>query len=173
MADAATTFYMLHTPWWKHKPDWGCCSKLYLFMENELLSITVSWTSQVKLNPYITPSQRIKHTQYSDMGQCGLHLTVLFGILRQWSISQAPRDSYMCLIIRLLQKWLYWKTTFCPHWMVKNTHRKDSKMWIMPYTQSKSWQQGGKSRKKWNSDIPLMTDQLDYGPDLGGGLENK
>lgn len=64
--------------------------------------------SRLDPNSHTSASSSMNQTEKTSlqriMGQCGLHLTVLFGILRQWSISQAPRDSYVSHHTALLLK---------------------------------------------------------------------
>lgn len=71
------------------------------------------------------------------MGQCGLHLTVLFGILRQWSISQAPRDSYVSHHTALFLKKKRKKD------ILKNGRDTQNRQWMvdmtLPFTRSKSY----------------------------------
>ena len=87
------------------------------------------------------------------MGQCGLHLTVLFGILRQWSVSQAPRVTATSVASYGSLKWTGYtgkQLYFFSLWMVKQIHGTDSEMWnmIMPFTRSKSYLTAEVKKKK-------------------------
>lgn len=83
-----------------------------------------------------------KQSRHYILGQCGLHLTVLFGILRQWSISQAPRVTATSVASYGSLKWTGYTGDHCffSLWMVKQIHR--NRRWdvnmIMPFTRSKS-----------------------------------
>lgn len=128
------------------------------------------------------------------MGQCGLHLTVLFGILRQWSISQAPRDSYMCRIIRLFKKEKRKKKViqenngvFFLEWWRRYTEQTvnrehdyaiytlqilpDNKKKKKKKKREKEKKKRGKAEEKWNSDIRLTTARPACGGSCGPGLK--
>lgn len=82
------------------------------------------------------------------MGQCGLHLTVLFGILRQWSISQAPRVTATSVAPygSSKRKGFTAKQLFLSEWWSRYTEHTDVNI-NLPFTRSKFYL-AAKEKKK-------------------------
>lgn len=98
------------------------------------------------------------------IGQCWLHLTVVFEILRQWSIIQAPRlTATNVASYGPLKRTDYTgkQLFFSPLWKVMQIHRTDSEMWTWLchlHAPNSTWQQT-KERKETGEEKQKRTER--------------